>query len=96
MPKTTSNKDKRAMKLPKLYAPVNISFWSLRNSIGANGGVIFDNDEKVTRKCRRVITKDGWKWQIIDFDILAEYDYFVYTDKEILDEHQSELEAEYK
>ena len=83
------------MELPKLYAPVKIKFWSLRNGVGQSLGVIFDIDTVVERKCRRVKCEGGWKWQIVDFMKMEQWDYFVEQDKEILDECGSELEFEY-
>jgi len=83
------------MKLPKLYAPVNITFSSLRNGVGANLGVIFDIDTDVTRKCRRVLCNGGWKWQIINYHRDIDWDWGLDQDKEILDEYGSELEFEY-
>jgi len=83
------------MKLPRLYAPVKIKFWSLRNGLGANYGVIFDIDTEVERKCRRVKCDGGWKWQIVDFMKLAEWDCTADIDKEILDDCGSDLEFQY-
>ena len=74
------------MKLPKLYAPTKIKFWSLRNGLGEGLGVIFDIDTEVERICRRVRVLGGWKWQIIDAVNMSEYDYFVDEDQFILDE----------
>lgn len=74
------------MKLPKLYASVNIKFSSLRNGIGSNYGVIFDCDQMVARKVRRVICNDGWKFQIIDSNKLREWDWFIDIDQECLNE----------
>jgi len=84
------------MRLPKLYAPVRIKFWSLRDGLGSNYGVVFDVDTQVERKCRRVKFEGGWKWQIVDFMNLAEWDYMAEQDKEILDEYGSDLEFEYQ
>lgn len=69
------------MELPKLYAPVNITFWGLRNSLGDGYGVIFDIDTEVSRKCRRVATPDGWQWQICGADKIAEWDGSVESDE---------------
>ena len=82
-------------KLPKLYAPVNIKFWSLRSGIGAGGGVYFDNDVQVTRRCRRVLCAGSWRWQIVNGIKLAEFDCNVYQDNEVLFECGSDLEVEY-
>jgi hypothetical protein len=85
------------MKLPKLYAPVNIKFSSLRHGIGSSGGVTYDNDVFVIRKCRRVLSPcfGGWKWQIVDAKKIYEFDYNVAQDKEVLDFIGSELEIEF-
>lgn len=83
------------MTLPRLYAPTRIKFWSLRSGLGSNYGVIFDIDTEVERLCRRVRTTDGWKWQIVNFSDIEEWDYSIYADKEILDVYGSELEFEY-
>ena len=77
------------MKLPKLYRPVKIEFWSLRNKLGRNYGVIFDCDEIVERTVMRVRTKSGWKWQIKDLALLLEWDYYAEQDQEILNEYES-------
>jgi hypothetical protein len=84
-------------KLPKLYRPVKIKFWSLRNGLGSNYGMIFDIDRQVERTCMRVLNKNGgWFWQIKN--IINErkwnYDYFIDQDQEILAEYGSELEFE--
>lgn len=50
---------------PTLGTISKITFNGLRNSIGANGGVIFDNDARLTYLCRLVRVPDGLKWQII-------------------------------
>ena len=81
------------MNLPKLYSPVTIEFDSLRNGIGAGGGVIFDIDTKVHRKCMRVLHEDSWVWQIVNYCDLLEWDYFAYTDQEILLMYGPEVEA---
>jgi len=71
---------------PTLGTISKIKFSSLRNAIGANGGVIFDTDSKVTYLCRVVRVPDGLKWQIVKNkyqrdDCLIEYD------QECLDQH---------
>ena len=80
------------MNLPKLYAPVNITFSTLRPLVGMNLGVIFDNDENVTRLCRRVLCVGGWKWQVVNYSNIIEYDYNIEVDKEVLDIYGSDLE----
>jgi len=82
------------MKHPKLYAPVKIKFWSLRNGLGSNLGVIYDIDTEVTRKCRRVLCASGWKWQLINYYRHRDWDWTLEQDKEILDEYLDELEYE--
>lgn len=81
------------MILPKLYAPVLIEFWSLRNGIGAGYGVVFDIDTKVTRKCIRVLSGDSWCWQIADYYRLREWDCFVEVDQECLSNYGAEEEV---
>ena len=73
------------MLLPKLYRVVEIEYWSLRNRLGSNYRFIFDIDTKVKRTVRRVRVDNGWKWQIVNFDKISKYDYFVEQDQEILD-----------
>jgi len=74
------------MKLPKLYRVVAIEFWSLRNGLGANLGVIFDIDTRVKRLARRVLCASGWVWQIKDLNTIWEWDYAALQDQEILNE----------
>ena len=81
------------MKLPKLYRPVKIKFWSLRNKLGQNMGVIFDCDEIVERLAMRVRTDLGWKWQIKNLQLISEWDWGVITDQEILNESDCEIEC---
>ena len=71
--------------LPKLYRPVRLCFWSLRECFGPNLGVT-EIDEKVIRKCMRVRTDDGWAWQICNASKLREWDWFVDTDQECVNE----------
>jgi len=73
------------MRSPKLYRPVTIKFSSLRNGVGGGLGVIFDIDTMVTRRAVRVLTDNGWKWQIKDLKILNTYDYYSAEDQYILD-----------
>lgn len=81
------------MELPKLYRPVKIKFWSLRNKLGENMGVIFDCDELVERLAVRVRTDSGWKWQIKNLQVISEWDYYVITDQESLNESDCEIEC---
>ena len=83
------------MKLPKMYAPTNIKFWSLRDGLGANLGMVNDIDTEVTRKCRRVKCEDGWKWQIVNFSSISDWDYCAFSDKETLDNYGSDLEFQF-
>ena len=63
-----------------------IQFWGLRNSVSCNGGVCFDNDEKVTWLCRVVRTDEGLKWQIIKNK--SQWDnYLIEYDQESLNEY---------
>lgn len=78
------------MKLPKLYRPVVISFWALRNGLGGSMGMIFDVDTLVERVAMRILCAEGWKWQICGIESLYEYDYFVIQDQEILTEYHAE------
>lgn len=82
------------MKLPKLYAPVRIKFWSLRNQIGLNLGMIFDCDTEVERVAIRVLCPEGWKWQIRQYYAICEWDDLAEVDQEIMNEYGSELEYE--
>lgn len=74
-------------KLPKLYRPVKAKFWSLRNKVGDNMGVIFDCDELVERTVMRVRTLNGWKWQIQHLSRLLEWDWCAETDQECLNDY---------
>lgn len=82
------------MNLPKFRETVKIKFWSLRNGVGPNLGVINDIDTKVVRECYRVKTEDGWKWQIRALNILNKVDWYADEDQYILDDHGSEIEVE--
>jgi len=78
------------MKLPKLYTPVMLGFWTHRGKTCQRMGVVFDVDEKVYRKCKRVIFNDGfygWKWQIVGGSKIQQYDKFAHTDQGGLDEY---------
>ena len=66
-------------ELPKLYTNVYLEFDSLR-MMGGLQGVTFDCDARVIRKCRRVATADGWKWQIVDFSELVRWESSVIDD----------------
>jgi hypothetical protein len=80
------------MKLPKLYAPVLIEFWSLRCGIGSGYGVVFDIDTKVFRKCMRVLSDGSWSWQIVGYNNLRKRDYLAEVDQEILTDCGADIE----
>ena len=74
-----------------------IRFWSLRNGLGSNLGVIFDIDTEVTRMAMRVRTNDswfadGWKWQIHHLPSVAEWDETALTDQECLNQGNDGIE----
>ena len=80
--------------LPKLFRPIKVKFWSLRNGIGQNMGVIFDIDTKVERTVMRVRCANDWKWQIQHLPKLLKWDWCVEIDQECLNEYGSELVIE--
>lgn len=83
-----------ALNLPKMYSPVNIKFSSLRNCLGENLGVIFDNDTIIERKAMRVMKAGGgWKWQIKDFHKKSEWNYNIEIDQSVLDEISDDLDC---
>jgi len=61
-----------------------IKFWSLRDCMGEEGGVICDNDTVVIRKCRAVLGEYGLKWQLV-VDDEYKHHYCNETDQECLD-----------
>jgi hypothetical protein len=83
------------VKQPKLYAPVKIKFWSLRNGVGSGLGVLFDIDTEVTRTCRRVLYLGGWKWQLVRYYQDRDWDWCLEQDKEVLDNYREEVEWQY-
>ena len=80
------------MKVPKLYSVVKIKFSSLRNGIGCNMGVVFDNDELVERSAMRVRTADDWRWQIKGLKKLTKNDSCAETDQAVLNEIGTDLD----
>ena len=80
-------------ELPNLRKTVQIEFYSLRNGIGPNLGIIPDVDTKIRREAYRVKISGGWKWQIKGLHKIAYHDPCVYTDQDILDEYGAELEV---
>ena len=82
------------MSLPPFGKTVKIRFWSLRNGLGANLGVVFDIDTQVERECYRKRTSGGWKWQIKNLRDLMQWDWCAETDQEILDDAGESLEFE--
>jgi hypothetical protein len=85
------NNKKLDLKLPKMYAPVYIKFWSLRIK-GSLDGVVFDCDHQAVRKCRRVIFDGSWRFQIID--CAKNRDCCMSADTETLRAYGDELEFE--
>ena len=79
-------------KLPKLYRPIDIIFWSLRDALGSNYGAMHDCDVEVTRKAMRVITGGGWKWQVHHINRIWMWDFTALQDQEIFDNHGMDLE----
>ena len=79
-------------RIPKLYKPMKIRFSSLRAGIGCSGGVIFDIDTMVDRWAMRVRTDDGWKWQLMGYLALLEWDCTAEIDQEILTEYGADIE----
>ena len=71
-------------KVPKLYRVVDIEFWTIRGALGSNLGMT-EVDARVSRKARRVLCSEGWKWQIVNADKISEWDYYVLVDQEYLD-----------
>ena len=61
-----------------------IRFWSLRDTLGSNYGVIHDVDKLVTRSCRAVIGRFGLKWQLVK-DEEYKHHYCNEADQECLD-----------
>lgn len=63
-----------------------IKFWSLRDDVGASGGVECDIDTLIIRKCQVVRTVDGLKWQLVkDKQYDSWYTHVNETDQECLD-----------
>jgi len=88
-----SEQNAESTKLPKLYRTVTLRFSSLRNGIGPGLGVIFDIDTMVERKAMRVLRMDRtWKWQICAKPWEWEYDYFIDTDQDILNEIGTDMD----
>jgi len=87
--------NKKVDMLPKLYRPIKVKFWSLRNGLGQNMGVIFDIDTEVERIVMRVRCADGWKWQIQHLPKLLKWDWCVEADQECLNEYGAELMDEH-
>ena len=81
---TLSRKESKINKLPKLYRVVEIEFWTIRGALGDNLGMT-EVDVRASRKARRVLCGEGWKWQIASADKISEWDYYVLADQECLD-----------
>ena len=71
---------------PTLGTISKITFDGLRNSIGESGGVLFDNDARITYLCRVVRVPDGLKWQIIKNKYQSSAG-LIEHDQECLDQH---------
>ena len=80
------------MELPKLYRVVKITFSTLRTGMGDGWGVIFDCDVLVTKKARRVLCSDGWKWSLVTNYKYRHWDNCDHQDQEILNEY-NEVES---
>ena len=76
----------RNRSLPKFGAPKTIIFFSLRTGYAINGGVVFDVDTEVKRRCMRVMCSGSWKWQIVNILNLMKFDHVISTDQLVLDE----------
>ncbi|MGL5968890.1 MAG: hypothetical protein ACRCZ6_17350 [Kluyvera sp.] len=80
------------LQLPKLYRVIEVDLDVLRNGIGGGGGVIFDIDQLVKRKVRRVMHSGGWKWQIArEWPDQEMWDYCLEQDRECLEHLNYEL-----
>lgn len=70
-------------RMPKLGRVIEVDLDVLRMGIGSGGGVIFDIDKVVPRKVRRVMSKDGWRWQLASESLDQNvWDYDFEADKE--------------
>ena len=79
-------------QLPKLYRGIEVDLDVLRNGIGSGYGVIFDIDQLVKRKVRRVMHSGGWKWQIArEWPDQEMWDYCLEQDRECLEHLNYEL-----
>lgn len=83
------------MKLPKMYAPVKVKFWSLRGAIGPNGGFM-EADREVTRTARRVVGRYGeWVWQIVftQYELMHESLGSIENDRECIKSERNAVEV---
>ncbi len=73
------------LPMPKLFRVVSVELGVLRSCLGSGYGVIFDCDETVIRKVRRVKSKIGWHWQLIREHKDQElWDCYIESDRESL------------
>lgn len=83
------------MKLPKMYAPVKVKFWSLRGALGASGGFM-EVDREVIRTARRVVGRYGeWEWQIVfnPHELMHESRGVIENDMECIKSDRDEVEV---
>jgi len=80
------------VRLPKMHKVIKVDLDVLRPSLAGGLGVIFDCDDVVERKVRRVKCENGWKWQLVkDSKDQDEWDYYFDDDKEIIEDINYEL-----
>ncbi|EPT8324460.1 hypothetical protein ACVS1I_002123 [Providencia rettgeri] len=73
------------LPMPKLFRVVSVELGVLRSCLGSGYGVIFDCDETVIRKVRRVKSRIGWHWQLAREHKDQElWDYCLESDRESL------------
>ncbi|HEK1878102.1 TPA: hypothetical protein ACKRGR_003481 [Proteus mirabilis] len=73
------------LPMPKLFRVVGVELGVLRSGLGSGYGVIFDCDETVIRKVRRVKSKIGWHWQLArEHKDQEQWDYYLESDRESL------------
>mgnify|MGYP001184472082 CR=1 FL=1 len=78
-------------KLPKLYRAVKVELSVLRNEI-VGGGIAFDQDSIESRKVRRVLCHEGWRWALVrECKNQEEWDYYFDEDKICLEDLNAEL-----
>lgn len=76
--------------LPKMYRVIKVEIDALRVSVGEGFGV-YEHDQVVERKVRRVKCNTGWKWQLVqECKEQSDWDYFFEEDKECLNDFNYE------